>query len=282
VPGVMVLGMHRSGTSAVTRILDLLGADLGPADELITEFDNPAGHWENTSLTRCNERILNALGRSWDFPPRLRPGWERGETASALLGDMDRTFRRVYQREPWAWKDPRLCLTLPLWRRVVGDVPVVLVWRDPQAVVRSLHRRDGIPELYGAGLWHRYLNAAFAAMAGLPVMCVRFEDVVGAPLEVTRMLATELRRLGVALDGDPEQAAATLDEQLVHRTPSTKTVRRLTSAAVERLRSLPATSGAFTPPPWHEPRWVGPVLVTYRGPWAVRARAGHPLRPGIA
>jgi hypothetical protein len=282
VPGIVVLGMHRSGTSAVTRIVNLLGADLGPADELISEFDNPGGHFENTALTRCNERILNAFGRSWDFPPYLPPGWQHGPTASALLGDMEAVFRRVYAHEPWVWKDPRLCITLPLWRRVLGDVAVVLVWRDPVAVVRSLQRRDGIPSLYGAGLWHHYLGGALAAAAGLPVICVRFEDLVGAPLDVTKTLAAELRQLGVALGGDEAQAAASLDEQLVHDVRSNRLVRRLTSAAVERLQALPRTSRSFVPPSWREPPWVRPVLVAYRGPWAIRARAGHPLRPGVA
>ncbi len=75
-PGIVVLGMHRSGTSAVTRVLNLLGADVGPAADLIAEYDNPSGHWENKTLTACNDRILAAFGRSWDFPPWLTGGWE--------------------------------------------------------------------------------------------------------------------------------------------------------------------------------------------------------------
>ena len=123
-PGIIVLGMHRSGTSAVTRIVNLLGAGLGPDDDLLTEFDNPAGHWESIRLNRCNDRILAAFGRSWDFPPWLDPGWEHSPRATRLLPDMAETFTGVYSSDPWVWKDPRTCLTLPLWRRVLDPEPM--------------------------------------------------------------------------------------------------------------------------------------------------------------
>ncbi len=199
-PGVVVLGMHRSGTSAVTRILNLLGADLGPADDLLTEYDNPAGHWESKALVACNDRILAAFGRSWDFPPWLAPGWEYGR---ARLVSRARAGRRRSPRctrtSPWVWKDPRTCLTLPLWRRVIGpDAVAVIVLRDPGAVVASVRRRDGIPSLYSTGLWHHYVRAAVAASAGMPVVCLRFEDLAASPATTVRSLVEDLGALGVA------------------------------------------------------------------------------------
>jgi hypothetical protein len=283
VPGVVVLGMHRSGTSAVTRILNLLGADLGPEEDLLSEYDNPAGHWESKALVACNDRILAAFGRSWDFPPWTAPGWEYTERASRLIPELTETFRHVYRTSPWVWKDPRTCLTLPLWRRVLGtDATVVLVSRDPGAVVRSIKRRDGIPSLYAAGLWHHYVRAAVAASIGLPVVCMQFEDLVRSPRACVEALAADLRALGVDLAGDPEAAAASMQGDLVHDDTTPPLVRRLTSSTVETLRALPRRSVDFRPPSWREPRWVHPLLVAYRGPWVLRARAGHPLRPGYA
>jgi hypothetical protein len=283
VPGVVVLGMHRSGTSAVTRILNLLGADLGPEEDLLSEYDNPAGHWESKTLVACNDRILAAFGRSWDFPPWTAPGWEYTERASSLIPELTETFRHVHRTSPWVWKDPRTCLTLPLWRRVLGtDATVVLVSRDPGAVVRSIKRRDGIPSLYAVGLWHHYVRAAVAASVGLPVVCLQFEDVVRSPRASVEALAADLRALGVDLGGDPEAAAASMQGDLVHDDTTPPLVRRLTSSTVETLRALPRRSVEFCPPSWREPRWVHPLLVAYRGPWALRARAGHPLRPGYA
>jgi hypothetical protein len=280
VPGIVVLGMHRSGTSAVTRILNLLGADVGPADDLLTEYDNPSGHWESRALVACNDRILAAFGRSWDFPPWLGPGWELSPRAQRLMPDLADTFAGVFRSEPWVWKDPRTCLTFPLWRRVLGSsVVVVLVLRAPGAVVSSVKRRDGIPTVYGTGLWHRYVRAAARSSEGLPLVCVRFDDLVASPTDTIGRMVGALASLGVDLGGDLSMAAASVQGQLVHDDEPTTLVRRLTESTVEVLASIPPTSESFRAPVWAEPRWVRPTLFAYRVPWALRARHGHPLTP---
>jgi len=280
VAGIVVLGMHRSGTSAVTRILNLLGADVGPEDDLLTEYDNPSGHWESKALVACNDRILAAFGRSWDFPPWLEPGWELSPRAERLVPDMADTFAGVFSSDPWVWKDPRTCLTFPLWRRVLGpSVRVVLVLRDPGAVVSSVKRRDGLPTVYGTGLWHRYVRVAVRASRGLPVVCVQFAELVASPTDTIRRVVEDLRTLGIDLAGEVGTAAASVQGQLVHDEEPTALVRRLTTSTVEVLRSIPSSSESFDPPLWPEPRWVRPALFAYRAPWALRARHGHPLTP---
>jgi len=282
-PGVVVLGMHRSGTSAVCRILNLLGADVGPEGDLLTEYDNPTGHWENTTLVACNDRILSAFGRSWDFPPWPAPGWEYSPRAERLLPDLAEAFASVYRSAPWVWKDPRTCLTFPLWRRVVGDgARVVLVTRHPGAVAASVKRRDGIPALYTVGLWHHYVRAAVAGAAGLGVVCLRFEDLVASPDAAVAALAGDLHALGVHLDGDPAAAVASVRDTLVHGAPASASLGALSARTAALLDALPRRSTYFRPPTWREPRWVRPALTAYRGQWALRARAGHPLRAGWA
>ena len=282
VAGVVVLGMHRSGTSAVSRVLNLLGADVGPEDDLLTEYDNPAGHWESRTLTACNDRILAAFGRSWDFPPRLRAGWEDSARATRLIPELAEAFASVFDRDrPWVWKDPRTCLTFPLWRRVLGsEARAVLVFRRPAAVVASVGRRDGIPTLYATGLWHRYVRASLGAARGMPVACLHFEQLMASPRPVIATLVDDLRDLGVALSTDIDVAASSLSAELVHDAPAPAVVRRTTASMVAALDRLPRTSHSFQPPPGREPAWVAPLLFAYRGPWALRSRLGHPLRTG--
>ena len=248
VTGIVVLGMHRSGTSAVTRVINLLGADLGPEEDLLTDYDNPSGHWESKTLTACNDAILAAFGRSWDFPPWLGSGWEHSPRASALLPQLRDAFSSLGVSGTWAWKDPRTCLTLPLWRRVLGDLCAVLVLRDPSAVVDSIRRRDGIPVLYGTALWHHYVRAAVAGAAGLPFASVHFEDLVAHPGPTIDRLVTDLGRLGVELGGDVAAATASLENEFVHHEHNLPVVERLTSKTVERLRYLPPTTPSFEPP----------------------------------
>jgi hypothetical protein len=282
--GVVVLGMHRSGTSAVCRLVNLLGADVGPKEDLLTEYDNPSGHWENKSLIKCNDNILDAFGRSWDFPPWLSDGWEADSRLSSLRTELLDTFTSVYANaRSWVWKDPRTCLTLPLWRKVIpGRFVVVLVFRDPVSVAASLRRRDGIPRAYAAGLWHHYVRTALRGARGLPVLCTKFEDLVSSPASFTQRLAQDLGSMGVHLEGDREEAARSIDAAHDGERASDRLVDTLTSSVAGTLRSLPANSAEFVPPSWSEPRWVRPLLTAYRVQWVVRSRTGHPLRPRLA
>src|SRR5687768_10874208 len=106
--GVFVLGMHRSGTSAATRLVNLLGVptcideDLSP-----TKADNPRGHWESESLTALNERLLDALGCDWSCPPRLEQGWENDSALEQLVAEAAVLFPTIFPTEQWVWKDPR-------------------------------------------------------------------------------------------------------------------------------------------------------------------------------
>ena len=287
--GIVVLGMHRSGTSAVTRVCNLLGAAVPPETDLLVNYDNPEGHWESRTLVAANDRILAMFGRSWDFPPTLRPGWEDTAPVREIVPELEAAFAEVYPTEPWVWKDPRTCLTFPLWRRVLGDdVCVVVVNRSAGAVTASIHRRDGIPRPYSAGLWHRYVASSLESARGLPTLCVSFDRFLDDPVTATAALAEGLGALGLQLPGDPAAAASSLrGADRLGATPAApdrvaRVVNRLTARAQAVVAGLPARSGAFAPPRLAEPPWVRPLLFSYRGPWAVRARLGHPLGPRFA
>jgi hypothetical protein len=162
-----VAGMHRSGTSATTRVLNLLGASLGPEAALMpAQPDNRTGFWEPLALARFNERLLRAYGGSWSDPPRFRAGWADDpdvepwiEEASRLLSDVVSDRADVH-----AVKDPRLSLTLPLWLRVRRPARVVLPLREPSAVCQSLERRNGIDHRTSAALWVRYVSSVLDAV----------------------------------------------------------------------------------------------------------------------
>src|SRR5579884_3426223 len=111
---VIVLGMHRSGTSAVTRVVNLLGLSLGREDDLYHAADNP-DHWESSALIEANDSILQKLGGRWDAPPNLQEGWESSDLMRGEMSRLRNTFLHVYPEDGWVWKDPRTCLTLPLW-----------------------------------------------------------------------------------------------------------------------------------------------------------------------
>src|SRR5450631_2151240 len=77
-PWLMVVGMHRSGTSAVTGALGALGFTTPHQDDRMGWHEFNPDHWESVSINRFDEGLLARLGGSWEAPPDLAPGWENG------------------------------------------------------------------------------------------------------------------------------------------------------------------------------------------------------------
>jgi len=159
-PPVIVIGMHRSGTSLVAGMLGALGVYVGPEcggasgpDFLaMARAGRLTGYAEASAFFRINEQLLRLSRSSWcRVDPFLRrrthPAWAqaadlslRSQTYSSLLRDFLQPLPEHY-RGAWGWKDPRNSVTLPLWLRLFPEARVVHVTRDSDAVVRSLHHR---------------------------------------------------------------------------------------------------------------------------------------------
>jgi hypothetical protein len=177
---VVVLGMARSGTSAVTRLLALLGVELGPQAALLPPAgENAKGFFEHRPIVQLNKELLQRLGGTWSQPPLPAPGWEqdRGledlrERARALLA-ADFAAARL-----WGFKDPRTSLTLPFWDLLLGgDVRYVVCHRRPLDSARSLERRDRIRLDDGVALWTRYMSSALAHTAGRSRFILGYDEL---------------------------------------------------------------------------------------------------------
>lgn len=178
---VYIVGMHRSGTSAVTRLVNLMGVPLSDPSDLLgaVESSNPTGHWESLALLEINDRILTTLGGAWSAPPILLPGWERGQAMAELRRVAVRVFAATYRTRTWAWKDPRICLTLPFWRSCINSRAVaILVLRHPIEIARSLETRNGFPMRYSLALWERYMRHALRNVSGLPTLVTAYDDLL--------------------------------------------------------------------------------------------------------
>jgi len=115
---VCIAGMHRSGTSMVTRLLKDCGLFLGAEEELVgPALDNSEGFWENRNFVGLNEDILARFGGSWGEPPAFPTRWEFGSAVDPLLGRAGELVARFSRHRHWGWKDPRNSLTIPFWRR---------------------------------------------------------------------------------------------------------------------------------------------------------------------
>jgi hypothetical protein len=224
-PWVAVIGMHRSGTSAVTGAVGALGFNLVKADDRLSPHDSNPEHFESLSVVLHDDAILAHFGGTWDAPPRLPDGWEADEglpdraEASALLA-------AAYPRPgPSVWKDPRLCLVLPYWRAVlVRPMAAVLVWRGPLAVARSLQRRDGLPIPHGVALWERYNRSAIANLADDDVYVLDYDAMVENPAAALSGLTSWLSGIGTfagRAEWDHQGALSVISSGLRHETVTT-------------------------------------------------------------
>jgi hypothetical protein len=209
--GVIVLGTHRSGTSAVTRVIDLLGARVG-APQMTAKPDNPSGFWEVQSLVDLDDELLEHLGGSWDAPPLPEPGFEDAPDLAPLLARATEAFTAAHPFPRWVWKDPRACVALPFWRRVLGEGhPMVVVLRAPLAVTASLVRRNAIATELGLAIWERSTRGILRDAARAPAIVVDYDDVVDDPVGVVARLRSFLVGLG-ALDSSADVDDAVLRE----------------------------------------------------------------------
>ncbi|WP_242109620.1 hypothetical protein [Luteimonas aquatica] len=196
---LIVLGMHRSGTSVLARLLNLMGAYFGPEGVSTgANQENPKGFWERRDVRALNDAVLHAVGCDWDRVLRF----DAGALPQAVVADFDKRASKLIlemdAHRPWLLKEPRLCLLMPLWRKWLEAPVCISIYRNPVEVASSLHRRNGIPIEAGMMLWERYVRSALQGAAGLPEVVVSHRALMRQPGEAAEALFKQLEEKGVA------------------------------------------------------------------------------------
>ena len=256
--GVFVLGMHRSGTSAATRLLTFLGLHApGEADLVGPSQKNPTGYWESLSLVAFSNRVLAAVGSDESCPLALPPGWELDARLDDLRREAPSAVHDTFPDGPWVWKDPRHCLTFPFWTAALAQRPVVvLVHRNPLEIVASaLRLRPDEGKIYALALWERYVREALRHVEGLPVLVTRYEGLVAEPLAWCARARAFLAAAGLDVhDASQSEVDAFVDPALrhvarpeheVHEDPDVSSAQR---ALVLALVDLVGGHERFEPP----------------------------------
>ncbi len=209
---ILVLGPHRSGTSAFTGVLHRLGVDLGD-DLLPANFDNRTGYWEHRGVLALHERILEEVGVGWHEYRPMPAGWEAMEGVVEAREELLELLRREFgDVSLWGVKDPRMCRLLPLWRDVLAELETapryVLVVRNPLEVARSLERRNGFPFTKGLLLWASEMLAAVEHTDGERRVVVSYDRL----LDDWRTVVDEVSRaLAIEWPEDPSRAGTDID-----------------------------------------------------------------------
>ncbi len=195
---IVVAGMHRSGTSALSRTLNLVGCDLPRTPIVSDNRGNEYGHWESQRIFELNDDILASAGSRWDdwepvsadwyASPRYPEFFEKACEALAAEFESSRLF---------VFKDPRVCRLMRLWINVIESLNasplIVMPVRNPRDVAASLERRNGIDASIGRLMWLRHVLDAEVGSRQHPRVTVSFDDL----LTDWRRVVT---RIGKALD----------------------------------------------------------------------------------
>ena len=180
---ILVAGMHRSGTSALTRMLNGLGCDL-PATLMEADEYNAEGYWESTEVVALNEAVLTSAGSTWDDWEPFNPDWHASPVAEGFRSRARAVIESEFGDSPlFVFKDPRVCRLLDFWIDALADCGVdariALPIRNPLEVAASLEARDAIDPSVGLLLWLRHVLDAEYASRGHPRAFVRFDAPLG-------------------------------------------------------------------------------------------------------
>src|SRR3954469_16481737 len=153
---LIVLGMHRSGTSSITRLLNLAGAYFGPeGSPTDPNAENPTGFWERRDVRAVCDALLLGGGFDWWRVAAFEAGRNPGENRDQQLDEFRKSVHRLDAHRPWVMKEPRLCLLLPVLRPALEAPVYILSRRKPPEIAESLGQRNGFPLPVGLALWRR-------------------------------------------------------------------------------------------------------------------------------
>ncbi len=219
---VLVLGMHRSGTSAMTRTIHAMGAAL-PSNLIDPSPDNEEGFWESEEIVRIHNDFLVAVGHGWNDPRTPTQAMFDSPAAATCRAALMAVLRRDFASEAlFVIKDPRISILMPIWGGLLeefGAKPFVLLgFRHPDEVALSLvRRRDGFVDSankavaqHGRAVWLTHNLEAERHSRAMPRAIVSYDDFLADPAQSTRSLAEGLGCFEAA------QIAAGLDFAKTH------------------------------------------------------------------
>jgi len=180
---IIILGMHRSGTSAVTRICNILGADLGGKLLKAIKGNNDKGFFEHRDVVDVNDKILYEMQSSWLCPFPLEDNWWKKPEIAKYSKDIEKIINKEFaKKDLWAIKDPRICLTLPLLLPILEKMDIepvfIFVTRSPANVAASLEKRDDFEIDKSYLLWDKYNLDAEKYSRNFKRSFIKYDDVI--------------------------------------------------------------------------------------------------------
>lgn len=193
---IVVLGMHRSGTSAITSGLEALGVDLGESLMPPLANVNDKGFFEDVHVTQLNEELLKAIGSRWNSLSLVPEAALADEGLAPYKARAVALLRSKLGNRPYGLKDPRISRLLPFWQVVFSEVGAsvsyVIVLRNPLSIAASLKKRDELAAEASHYLWLEHMIPAVLGTHGCQRVVVSFDSLMSGPKVQLARMATHL------------------------------------------------------------------------------------------
>ena len=244
---IVVLGMHRTGTSVAARSVKALGAELG--DNLMKPIanNNEKGFWEDLDFYQLNERVLAKAKSGWHYLHSMDSAlFQKADYAAERIEAAALLEQKIQNASVFAVKDPRTAVLLPFWRCVFDDLDIkpsyLITLRNPLEAAESLRKRDGFDRHKSLVLWLKYTYAAIKGTEEAKRIFVSYQNLMMDPHGELRRLAEGLELILPPSDSHAvkEFVADFLDASLNHNRVSDNELRRdeTIPAPIPRLYDL--------------------------------------------
>jgi len=199
---IVVVGMHRSGTSVLARGLKALGVHIGD-QFLASRPDNPTGYWEDKGVNDLSERLLTLLGLNWESISVIEEAQWQTKPVLDLRAEAVSYLRDFAKNPLWGFKNPRIIRLFPFWRAVFDELGVddryIVAIRNPVSIAASLLKRQNMPAATAHLLSLSYIVPYFSLLRDRRFMVVDYDLLMAEP---EPQLLRVARGLEIAVAGD--------------------------------------------------------------------------------
>ncbi len=193
---IVVLGMHRSGTSVVTKGLQACGVFIGH-NFIESQPDNPTGFWEDREIVRINEALFALKGISYRDLALFEPTAFEDRACCELKAIAGAYIKSTFLTQPlWGFKDPRTVRLLPFWQSVLAECGVepsyLIALRNPESAASSLVKREEIDHETAHCLWINYMIPFLSRVHGSPVAVLDYDRLLAEPKSELLRVSSQL------------------------------------------------------------------------------------------
>ncbi len=193
---ILILGVHRSGSSALSGVLDRMGIDLGKAIAP-PSYDNPKGFYENTRVQALNNKLLAELKITWDYTGLINGDWWKHLSISKYRSEAIEIIEEEFKGQSlFAIKDPRICYLFPFWENIFDSLNItiqcIVMLRHPEEVAASLEKRNQFSYTKSHLLYLSHLFCIEKYRQGYNTSFVKYDELLDNPLQIVQQLDREL------------------------------------------------------------------------------------------